>query len=75
MLVKNRSWGPRILTVSGGKKGKPKTIALKGRHSVEVSQEELESPEIQQLIAVGDLYLLPEKAGTGKAAKSAGKSS
>ena len=62
MLVKNRSWSPRILTVSGGKKGKPKTIALRGRHSVELSQEELESPQCQQLIATGDLFILPEKA-------------
>ncbi len=60
--VENRSEDSRTLTVTitGDKEVKPRTIALKGRHSVELSKEELESPEIQQLIATGDLYLLPE---------------
>jgi hypothetical protein len=75
MLVKNRSWSPRILTLPGGKKGKPKTLSLRGRGSAEITKEEYESPECQRLIARGELFVIPGDAprsepAAGKTTKS-----
>lgn len=70
MLVKNRSWSPRVVTVPAGKKGKARTLALRGRGSAEISEDEAASPEIRRLLASGDLFLI---SGTAAAAKKAAK--
>ena len=63
MLVKNRSWSPRILTLPGAKKGETRTLALRGRASAEISEEDYESPECRRLIAQGELFVIPGATG------------
>jgi len=72
MLVKNRSWSPRILSVAAGKEGKTRTIALPGRGSTEISEAEAASPEIQRLLASGELFLIPGTAGSSEKATKKG---
>jgi hypothetical protein len=67
MLVKNRSWTPRILVV------KERRIALAARGTAEIDGQELESPEVQRLIADGSLFVLPEPEAEGGEASRSGE--
>jgi hypothetical protein len=61
MLVKNRSYSPRILTLPG-EKGKTKSVALGARRSREIDDSAAASPELARLIASGALIVVPAKA-------------
>ncbi|MCI0487990.1 MAG: hypothetical protein L0229_15475 [Blastocatellia bacterium] len=54
--VKNRSWSSQSLSLTEGKH-----ITLKARCCAEISEEDLNSPEIKRLIAERGIIVLPER--------------
>lgn len=54
MRIKNRSWSPRTIAVGD------KSIELPARGNARIDDEQAGSPEVQGLIAAGELIVLPE---------------
>lgn len=71
MLVKNRSWTPRILVIPAKEKGKKaRSVVFKARGSAEIDEETLKHPECQRLIEARELIVIPEPAKQAKKAKA-----
>ena len=60
MKIKNMSFSSRVVTLVGGK-----TLTLPARQSLDITEEEFRSPEIQRLFAEHGVILLPETQPKG----------
>jgi hypothetical protein len=57
MKIKNRSFSATVIPLPGGG-----SLPLPGRESMEISEEDFNSPEIQRLFTAGIIFVLPETA-------------
>ncbi len=64
MKVKNMSWSPCVVALPKGQ-----TKVVRGRQSLDVSEKDLDSPQLAKLLAEHTLIVLPEG---GKPAKKQG---
>jgi hypothetical protein len=61
MRVKNMSWSPCLVTLADDKRK-----VVKARQSLEVGDQDLESPQVKKLLADRTLIVLPEAEAKGK---------
>lgn len=56
MRIKNKSWGPLVISLPDGK-----SVTLGARGVGEISDEDFQNPEVQRLARAREIIVLPEE--------------